>query len=251
MNAFLVDDEELALKRLSRLLAGRVDIVGTSLDPIEAIEAIQEAKPDLLFLDIEMPGMNGFELLTRLDPQPLVIFTTAYDQYALRAFGVNSVDYLLKPIEVEHLERALSKIERIRAGAEPSVNMRELLSQLAAVTKQAVPAYPERISSRLGERVEFVELSRVSHFFANDKLTYAATATKDFVIDYTIQELEQRLDPRAFLRIHRSTLLNLSYVHELHNWFAGRMVVRLKDEKRTELAVARDRVRILKDKLGI
>lgn len=246
MRVFLADDEELAIRRLTRLLAefSAIEIVGHNIDPVFALQEIEELCPDLLFLDIEMPGMNGFELLARLNWQPLVVFTTAFDQYALRAFGVNSVDYLLKPIEAAHLERALNKIERIRAGAEPRKDLTELLAKLTA-------SYPERISSKTGERVEFIELSRVSHFYASDKLTYAATAQKDYMIDYTIQDLEQRLDPKTFVRIHRSTLLNVSYVHELYNWFAGRTMVRLKDQKRTELTVARDRVRVLKEKLGL
>src|SRR5438552_17550931 len=115
MRAFLIDDEALALKRLSRMLAAtrRVTIAGTSTDPVEAVQAIAETKPDVVFLDIEMPELNGFQMLSQLDPQPMVVFTTAYDQYALQAFGVNSVDYLLKPIEAAHLNRALDKIERM------------------------------------------------------------------------------------------------------------------------------------------
>src|SRR5271170_5106126 len=120
MRAFLVDDEELALKRLSRMLeaTGRVEIVGSGTDPVEALAAVLSAKPDVLFLDIEMPGMTGFEMLAKLDPQPVIVFTTAYDRYALQAFGVNSIDYLLKPIEQAQLERALDKIERMRGGLE-------------------------------------------------------------------------------------------------------------------------------------
>src|SRR5712664_4004467 len=116
--AFLVDDEPLALKRLARLLkdTGHVEVVGSSSDPQEALREIQSAEIDVLFLDIQMPGMTGFELLSNLDRQPLVIFTTAYDEYALKAFEVNSIDYLLKPIEPQQLERALSKLEMIRRG---------------------------------------------------------------------------------------------------------------------------------------
>ncbi|MBZ5608696.1 MAG: LytTR family DNA-binding domain-containing protein [Acidobacteriia bacterium] len=254
MRAFLVDDEALALKRLARMLAatGRVEIAGQSTDPAQAVDAIRAAKPDVLFLDIEMPGMTGFQMLSRIDPQPLVVFTTAYGQYALEAFGVNSIDYLLKPIEAAQLDRALDKIDRMRGGAEPRPEIRKLLERVAALAGQAAQApYPERIASRIGERVEFVDLARVTHFFASDKLTYAATASKNYVVDHTIQELEQKLDPRKFLRIHRATLLNLDYIHELHAWFAGRMMVRLKDEKRTELSVSRDRVRALKERLGV
>jgi two-component system LytT family response regulator len=255
MKAFLVDDESLALKRLQRMLAatGRVEIAGTSTDPVEAIEAIVKAKPDVLFLDIEMPGMTGFQMLSKLDPQPLIVFTTAYDQYALEAFGVNSVDYLLKPIEAAQLARALDKVDRMRGGVEPRPEIQKLLDRLAALAARSggQPAYPDRIASRTGERVELVELARVTHFFARDKLTYAATAVKNYVVDHTIQELEQKVDPRKFVRIHRAILLNLDYVHELNTWFAGRMMVRLKDEKHTELTVSRDRVRALKERLGV
>jgi two-component system LytT family response regulator len=248
MRAFLVDDEAPALKRLARMLSatGRVEIAGSSTDPTDAIPAIIQSKPDVLFLDIEMPGMNGFEMLSQLDPQPLIVFTTAYDRYALEAFGVNSVDYLLKHIEAAHLKRALDKLERMHGGKEPRPEIRELLERLATLKE-----YPDRIASRTGDRVEFVDLARVSHFFASDKLTYAATAAKNYVVDHTIQELEQKLDPRKFIRIHRAALLNLDYVQDLNSWFAGRMMVRLKDDKRTELTVSRDRVRVLKQRLGI
>jgi two-component system LytT family response regulator len=255
MRAFLVDDESLALKRLQRMLAatGRVEIAGTSTDPVEAIEAIVKAKPDVLFLDIEMPGMTGFQMLSKLDPQPLIVFTTAYDQYALEAFGVNSVDYLLKPIEAAQLTRALDKVDRMRSGVEPRPEIQKLLDRLATLAASAggQTAYPDRIASRTGERVELIELARVTHFFARDKLTYAATAAKNYVVDHTIQELEEKFNPRKFVRIHRAILLNLDYVHELNTWFAGRMMVRLKDEKHTELTVSRDRVRALKERLGV
>jgi two-component system LytT family response regulator len=246
MRAFLVDDEALALKRLQRMLAPgkRVQIVGTSTDPVEAVPAILEAKPDILFLDIEMPGMTGFEMLAHLQPQPWVVFTTAYDRYALEAFGVNSVDYLLKPIEAAQLDRALDKIERLRGnGASPDVT--ELIRRLAP------PSYPDRVASKVGEKIEFVDLDQVTHFFASDKLTFAATPAKNFAVDYSIQELEQKLDPGRFVRVHRATLVNVAHVQELHSWFAGGLMVRLKDPKHTELKVSRDRVRVLKERLGI
>jgi two-component system LytT family response regulator len=247
MRAFLVDDEALALKRLQRMLSAtqRVQVVGSCTDPVEAVPAVLEARPDILFLDIEMPGMTGFQMLAHLKPQPWVVFTTAYDRYALEAFGVNSVDYLLKPVEAASLERALDKIERLRGAAATPPEMRQLLERLSA------PAYPDRIASKVGEKIEFVDLNEVTHFFASDKLTFAATATKNYAVDYTIQDLEQKLDPNRFLRTHRATLVNVAHVQELHTWFAGGMMVRLKDPKHTELKVSRDRVRVLKQRLGI
>ena len=253
MKAYLVDDEPLALRRLSRLLreSGRVEIAGTSSDPTNALAALETCAPDVLFLDIEMPGMSGFDLLGRLpgDP-PLVVFTTAYNQYALKAFEVNSVDYLLKPIEPEPLERALRKLERMLAGTERTPDVHALLRRLATALDRA-PEYPERLASRLGERVEFVDLAKVTHIYAKDKLTFAATAHKDYCLDQSIVELEQKLDPKKFVRIHRSTLVNVDYVHELYSWFAGRMLLKLNDGKQTELTVARDRAKSLKDRLSL
>jgi two-component system LytT family response regulator len=252
MRAFLVDDEALALKRLQRMLAAtkRVQVIGSGTDPVAAVPAILETKPDILFLDIEMPAMTGFEMLAQLQPQPWVVFTTAYDRYALEAFGVNSVDYLLKPIEAAHLDRALDKIERLRGSAATPPEMTALIQKLAAASARS-PAYPDRVASKTGERIEFVDLEHVTHFFAADKLTFAATVAKNYAVDYTIQELEEKLDPGRFVRVHRATLVNLAHVHELHSWFAGGMMVRLKDPKHTELKVSRDRVRALKERLGI
>lgn len=251
LRVFLVDDEALALKRLARLLVatGRVEIIGSATDPEAALESLSRENIDALFLDIEMPGLNGFEMLARLKSQPFVIFTTAYDQYALRAFEVNSIDYLLKPIESEQLDRALAKLERLQAtGAQPE--LRAVLEQLAATYGSRNSEYPDRIASRIGDRVQFIELRSVTHFVAKDKLTFGVTSEKSYVVDSSISELEQKLDPKKFIRIHRSTLLNLDWVHEVHSSFAGGAVVRLKDAKRTELSVARDRMRALKERLG-
>ncbi|MGO9241366.1 MAG: LytR/AlgR family response regulator transcription factor [Bryobacteraceae bacterium] len=254
--AFLVDDEPLALRRLEQLLKedGRVEVLGAASDPERASLEIELLAPDVLFLDIQMPGLTGFDLLGRLEREPLVIFTTAYDQYALRAFEHHSVDYLLKPIEREQLERALGKLERVLGGAEPRPEMRTLLKQITTAL-QAQPGAGagrlERIPSRSGERVHFLELRRITHFFAEDKLTFAVTAEKKWVVDRTIAELEQKLDGARWVRVHRSTIVNLEYVDELYNWFGGRMMLRLKDAKKTQIAVSRERLKELKDRLGL
>jgi two-component system LytT family response regulator len=251
IRAYVVDDEPLAVKCLARMLqeTGRVQLAGTSTDPVDALAALGERKVDVLFLDIEMPGMNGFEMLGMMDQQPLVVFT-AYDRYALRAFEVNSIDYLLKPVEEAQLARALDKIECLRQSGKPP-EWKALLEQLAGALRQHQPAgYPERIASRLGDRIHILELPKVSHF-ARDKLTYAATERKTYVVDHSVGQLEQKLDPRRFCRIHRSTLLNLAWAREAAAWFGGRAVVRLKDAEATELQVARDRVQELKRRLGI
>ncbi len=239
--AYLVDDEPLALKRLARLLeaTGRFEIAGRAADPEAALGWLRDNPVEVLFLDIHMPGLSGFELLARLERPPAVVFTTAYDQYALRAFEVSSVDYLLKPVEPEGLQRAIRKLDRMEGGPPP--DLRAVIERLTA---------PERITSRTGERTHVLDVARISHFFARDKLTYAASEGHAYPVDHSIGELEQRLAARNFVRIHRATLVNLEWVREIDSWFAGGAVVRLKDEKGTELLVARDRVRILKDRLG-
>ena len=252
LRAFLLDDEPLALTRLARLLdrTNRVQVVGSGTDPVAVLQQLPTVSYDVLFSDIEMPDLTGFQMLSRLDPQPLVIFTTAYSQYALQAFEVNSIDYLLKPIDERQLNRALNKLDRIRKGLEPRPQIEKLLEQLASALPQQ-KSRPSRLPSKLGERIEFVEIARVTHFYANEKLTYAATPKKDFVVDYTITELEEMLDPAKFVRVHRATIANLDYVRELYSWFSDRMMLRINDGKDTELTVARDRVRTLKDRLGL
>jgi two-component system LytT family response regulator len=244
--AYLVDDEQPAVKRLTRLLqaTGRVEIVGAEMNPAAAVEGISEASPDILFLDIQMPGLTGFDLLARLEQQPFVIFTTAYDQYALKGFEVNSIDYLLKPVEPEELDRALNKLERFQ-GARVQPDLRGVLEALSG------SAPVQRIPIRIGERTRFLEVGRITHFFTQGRLTFAAADGKTYAVDWTIAELEQKLGQSRFFRIHRGTLVNLDWLEELTPWFTGRMAALLKDEKRTELTVARDRVRLLKRHLGL
>ncbi len=264
LRVFLVDDEALALKRLARLLQAteRVEIIGSETDPETArvrLDELTNAQAvDALLLDIQMPGLNGFELLAQLARQPFVIFTTAYDAYALQAFEVNSIDYLLKPIETAQLDRALNKLARLVNAAQPPPDFTNVLSQLTSAfqttaLRNTARAYPTRIATRTGERVRLLNLAEVTHFFAQDKLTYAATLNGQHSVDRTIAELEQELDPARFVRIHRAALLNTDAIEEIHQWFGGRLRVSLKGANKSdqrELIVARDRVRALKERLG-
>jgi two-component system LytT family response regulator len=257
LRAYLVDDEPLAIERLERLL-GKFDglsIAGRATDPAKALAYLSHEPVDVLFLDIQMPGMNGFELLSRLPEQPFVIFTTAYDEYALQAFQVNSIDYLLKPVDTDQLERALKKLDRLRPVAKPDWQQNPalpaLLKQLAASLHGGQADYPRRIASRVGERISFLDLDTVTHFLAQDKLTYAVVNGHRHSVDQTIADLERRLDPARFLRIHRSALVNVEWIQEVNSWFAGKVVLLLKDPQHTQLTVARDRVRSLKSHLEI
>jgi two-component system LytT family response regulator len=242
LKAFVVDDEPLAVQRLVRMLraSGRVEIAGSATDPAEAIRLLGEQPVDVLFLDIHMPEIDGFALVERLARAPLVVFTTAHDQHALRAFEVLAIDYLLKPIDQAQLERALDKLERVAAAPQPP--LAELLEMVRS------PRALQRIASRLGDRVTLLDLDAISHFHASERLTYAVSGGKDHVVDETLAALERRLDPAEFVRIHRNALVNLRYIAELRGDGAGLVVV-LKGD--IQLPVSRDRVRPLKDRLGI
>ncbi len=258
LRAYLVDDEPLALERLRRLLdrTGRVEVVGSTTIPEDAVAALTADPPDVCFLDIQMPRLTGFEVLAQLPSQPIVIFTTAYDQYALQAFGVNSVDYLLKPIEPAALEHALNKVERLRGSGQSSAqlappDLQTLLRQITDSLRTAQPEYPARIASRLGDRLWFLDLDKVTHFYAEDKLTWAVSEGKSWCVDSSIAQLEQKLDPHKFSRIHRSTLVNLAWIGEVSSLPGGALNIRLKDAKRTDLTVARDRARQFKTRAGL
>ena len=258
LRAYLVDDEPLAIERLTRMLApfNNILIAASANDPMQALDYLNSDSNepvDVLFLDIQMPGMTGFDLLSRLKVQPFVIFTTAYDEYALRAFEVNSIDYLVKPIEIARLELALTKLGRLRPVPKPDWQRDSagLLRELAASLRAQQPDYLRRIASRVGERISFLDLDEVTHFIAHDKLTYAIVNGHRHSVDQTIAELERRLDPARFLRIHRSALVNVDWIHEVNSWFAGKVILTLKDPQHTQIPIARDRVRILKSRLGI
>jgi len=249
IRAYVVDDEPLAVQRLTRMLeaTARVTIAGSTTDPETALSFLNSHVVDVVFLDVQMPGLTGFQLLEKLQSDPLVIFTTAFDHYALNAFAVNSVDYLLKPIERERLDRALDKLQRF--AAQPRADVRALARQLAA--ELAPNRRLERVASRVGERTTILDTARISHFFSKDKLTFAVLNGSEHAIDYTLAQLDDELDPRRFIRIHRGTIVNVTLIQELFPAVDGGMLVRLKDERKTELSVARDRVRDLKARLGI
>jgi two-component system LytT family response regulator len=251
IRAFVVDDEALAVQRLTQLLTetGRVTVAGSATDSREALDTLRHADVDVLFLDIQMPEMTGLELVEQLDRDIPVVFTTAYDRYALEAFAVNSIDYLLKPVESARLGKALDKLERFIAPAGAARPDVRTLARLLA--KELTPGRKlERVASRVGDRTTVLEVARISHFLAKDKLVVAVSSGREHVIDFTMAELDDLLDARRFVRIHRAAIVNVASIRELYPGVDG-LLVRLKDDNQTELSVARDRVRELKERLGI
>jgi two-component system LytT family response regulator len=254
LRAYLVDDEPLALRNLLRMLEQfeGVEVLGQSTNPEQALVFLSQHEIDLLFLDIRMPGLDGFDLLSRVRNRPAVIFTTAYDAYALDAFRADAIDYLVKPIRPEDLAQALEKAGRwIRSAASSVADPQAIAQAIARQLIQArTPSYPTRITSRVGGRIQVIDLGQVTHFAADGNLTYAVTLEKRHVVDISLSDLELKLNPSSFVRIHRATLVNLSWIEEVHGWFGGRLLIRLK-RGGEELKVARDRARTLKDRLGL
>ncbi|MCB1025790.1 MAG: response regulator transcription factor [Acidobacteria bacterium] len=256
LKVFLVDDEPLAIKRLSRLLdeTENVEIIGQTNEPLEALKMIPDMDLDAIFLDIQMPELTGFELLQKLKTYPPVIFTTAFDEFALKAFEVYSVDYLLKPIESERLKMALKKLDAISANSAnyQAANIQKLLENFAENQTFDKESAIERIASRVGARVQILNVREITHFFSEEKVTFAKDRNgKEFPLDDSLNKLEEKLDSNKFLRVHRSAIVNLDQIEEVHGWFSGRVLVRLKDGDRTEIVVARNRIRALKSMIGM
>jgi len=250
LRVLIVDDEPLARARLRRLLeeVGGTEVVGEAGSVAEARALVAEKSPELLLLDIQMPGEDGFALLEGLEPRPAVVFVTAFDQHALRAFEENAVDYLLKPFRRERLARAL---ERARQDlARPEELERRLKELLAGFDRGAQGPYLERLTVRIGPRQLILRADEVMWFGAEEKLVFAATTNGRHYVNFTLDQLERRLDPRRFVRVHRGAIANLDWAASLKPAFAGTYRLQLKDDARTEVPVSRNRARVLRERLG-
>jgi two-component system, LytTR family, response regulator len=262
IRAVIVDDEPLARKRLRALLAKhpRVEIAGEAANGDEACRLIEALRPDLVFLDIQMPGMSGFDVLAQLRPRPWIIFITAHDEFAVKAFDEQALDYLLKPVEPERLARAIARITDASAAAAGSATASDAaadtasidarLDRLLASIGQSKPVL-RRIPVRRGPRIALVEVSSAAFFRAEDKYTVLYTGDAEHVIDRTIDELEQSLDPEQFLRIHRAAIVNVSFVRELTTVEGGRFLVALSDARNTRLYASRTGAKTLRERLGL
>lgn len=232
----IVENEEHSRTRLRRLLSElerEVEIVGEAADGPSAVETIRSSKPDVLFLDIDLPGCNGFQVLEQLDYQPAVIFTTAFNEHALRAFDTFAIDYLLKPIDSEALARALGKLRAM------GFNQTQFSRALEQLVESNASRYLSRVSCRVGDRTVLVKIAEVLYFQADHKYTSVHVASGEYLIDVPLIELEGRLSPRDFMRIHRSTLVNVAWISEIRRSYDGRLRVVLCDSKHTELVASR------------
>ncbi|NVO84145.1 LytR/AlgR family response regulator transcription factor [Hymenobacter terrestris] len=236
MTTLIVDDSRLARTELRHLLGAFPDIavVGEARHAAEARELLATFRPDLLLLDIHMPGETGFELLASLEAAPQVIFTTAYDEYALQAFEVNALDYLLKPVQTERLAAALAKA-RARAAAlpEPTATSAPEAPAEAATTPLTEN---DQVFVRDGEQCWFVRLSEVRLFEISGGYTQIYFDTHRPLIPRTLQHLEQRLDARTFFRANRQQIINLKWVESIEPWFSNTLKIRLRGGPEVEVS---------------
>ncbi len=251
LRVLVVDDEPLARARARRILGELpgVTLVGEAGSAAEARRRIAELHPDVVLLDIQMPEEDGFQLLASLDPRPAVVFVTAFDHYAVRAFEENAVDYLLKPFRAERLAEALARARReLEHPEDLSRRLTELLTGLDA--GRASAPWLERFTVRVGARQVILRAEEVLWFGADDKLVFVATERDRHYVNFTLDQLERRLDPARFARVHRSAIVNLDWAAALRPAFAGTYRLQLRDSARTEVPVSRTRARELRDRLG-
>lgn len=274
LKALIVDDEAPARKRLKKLLApleeaGRLTVAGQAGDGVEALEMLEGGGIDVLFLDVQMPELSGFDVLERVaeDDRPVVVFTTAYDEYAVRAFEANAVDYLLKPVDKNRLEQAVARAERlVRTPAERTVNddrFEHLLDWLEQEETSSEPAEStgepiRHLSVPFRDRILVVPVDRIFAAEVQDGITRLVILeekpgvppkTSSYMVSYTLEQLESRLDPDQFMRVHRSAIVQLDRIREMISWFSGRYKLVL--EGGHEVIASRERSKLLRAKMSL
>jgi two-component system LytT family response regulator len=238
IRALIVDDEPLARERIRELLRGEheIELIGECSSGDEAISAIHTQKPDLLFLDVQMPELDGFDVLKAIDPErmPVVIFVTAYDQYALRAFDVYALDYLLKPFDRERFQRAVQRAKDY-VQRERNNDLNHLLHALVKELKSGEPSL-ERLPIKAAGRVFFLRTGDIDWLEAAGNYVRLHVGKESHLLRETISGIEAKLDSKQFLRIHRSTIVNIERIKELQPLFHGEYVVILRDGTRLTLS---------------
>jgi len=236
IRAVIVEDERLARERLKRMLREHADIelAGEAGDGAAGLDLIRRISPEVVFLDIQMPRLSGFDMLAKLDESPYIIFTTAYDEHALRAFEENAVDYLLKPISRDGLERALEKIRRILCSGRSL----EMDLEKVRVSLERAQSTLRRFSIASGKQIVLAQDHEVEFFHAEDKYTLLHLGGKSHIVPFTIKELEERLDADRFLRVHRSYIVNLDRIRSVQRWIGGRLIITLQSGR--EIPVSRN-----------
>ena len=259
LRAIVVDDEQLAREELCYQLeqVGDVEVVSQAGNGVEAVAAIERLDPDLVFLDVQMPGLSGFEgarrLLEREEDAPALVFVTAFDQHAIEAFEVNAVDYLLKPVDAARLEQALQRARR-RLASERSSQLPPVNDQLEKIVKMMADRQVrrEQVALKVGERFMLVQAEEIIYASLADESINIVTGQVTGTSNYrTLDDLQARLDPEIFWRVHRSHLVNINKIKEIVPWFSRNYILRMKDAKGTEIPVSRSQTKRLREYLKL
>jgi two-component system response regulator LytT len=253
LRAVVVDDEQLARDELCYMLdeLGGVEVVAQAANGLEAINAIERLAPDVVFLDVQMPGLTGFEVARHLidhRPSPNVIFVTAFDRYAIEAFEVNAVDYLLKPVEPARLAQAVERARGRISSKLPLDDQVERIVQLVAERQSR----RERVAVKAGERFLLVQADEIIYAsLVDDSINIVTSQVAGTSNLRTLDELQARLDPSVFWRVHRSHLVNINKIKEIVPWFSRNYILRMKDAKSTEIPVSRAQTKRLREYLKL
>lgn len=229
----IIEDEKPSRERLKSLLAGiaEIELVGEAENGPDGVKLIDALKPDLAFLDIQLPVFTSFEILQKIRHQPHVVFITAYDEYAIKAFEANAVDYLLKPTTKERLVQA---IERVRQRTQPN---QDILNTIQSILKKN--QFRERFTVKFGNEILFIPTEDIFWFNAEDKYVFLHTYDKKYLIEDTLKNLETCLNPDSFLRIHKSVIVNIHKFHRIKRSFTGQFQVQLTDSKKSTFDIGR------------
>jgi len=255
ITALIVDDEQPARDELAFLLKGfpDVEVVGQGKNGVEAVSMVREVDPHLVFLDVQMPGVDGFGVIKRLlekkTRMPFFIFATAYDQYAVQAFEVNAIDYLLKPIAKPRLEKAL---ERVRRRLETSDAASQKLDRLVQMVEQRPVAQKGKLVVKSSNRLFLVNSEDVIYASIEDGVISIVARDLEGQSNFrTVEELQSNLDPQIFWRVHRSYLVNINHIKEIVPWFKSSYQLKMQDRKQTEIPVSRAQTRKLRELLNL
>jgi DNA-binding LytR/AlgR family response regulator len=247
LRTLVVDDEAPARERLSNLLAANdlVELIGEAKDGAEAVERIELSSPDLVLLDIQMPVLNGFEVLEAIEEPPAVIFVTAYDEYAIRAFEVNALDYLLKPFSQERLDKSIARAhQELATGQDFAEKIKPLLQSFSDEQR-----YLRRLAVRGDDRLLVIAAGDIDWIEAKEGGVLLHVGIDEHAVNRTLSQLESRLDPALFFRAHRSLIVNLDRVQEIVPWFAGSHKLRLTTG--AEVDLSRTRAKKLRLLMGL
>ncbi len=257
MNILIVEDEELAVKKIQKTLFSvepAANVVGVSDSIQSTVDWLNEnPAPDLILMDIELADGQSFDIFSRVEVKSAVVFTTSYDEYALKAFKVNSIDYLLKPIQQEDLAAALDKYRQMktiyRDSERPAINMDTLVKELRE--KLQPKEYRKRFLVKHAQKLVSIDVEEIAYFFSDGRLNFFKTSdNRKFVVDYTMDELEEMLDADRYFRISRSFYISIDSVDQIHEYFGNRLLLNLKPAVDKEAVVSREKVADFKKWMG-